>query len=123
MPTGEEAPAVRREFEDLVVKMFVATDELDWSTLESCFTEESSTLDRCEPDSGAPDLSFSSLKRAAIVTGPEHCCRRSVRRQETVAGALRAPEDVARNAVFLAASPTNAITGESVVASHRRLMQ
>ncbi|MCI4431561.1 MAG: nuclear transport factor 2 family protein [Burkholderiales bacterium] len=39
MPTSPEAPAVRQEVEDVVVKMFVATDERDWPTLESCFTD------------------------------------------------------------------------------------
>ena len=39
MPTNPEAPAVRQEVEDVVVKMFVATDERDWPTLESCFTD------------------------------------------------------------------------------------
>ncbi len=39
MPTSPEALAVRQDLEDVVVKMFVATDERDWSTLESCFTD------------------------------------------------------------------------------------
>jgi len=39
MPTREDAFAVRQEVEDLVVRMFVATDEQDWPTLESCFTD------------------------------------------------------------------------------------
>jgi hypothetical protein len=33
-----EAIAMRMEVEDVVVRMFVATDERDWATLESCFT-------------------------------------------------------------------------------------
>jgi hypothetical protein len=39
MPTSPEALVVRQEVEDVVVKMFVATDERDWPTLESCFTD------------------------------------------------------------------------------------
>jgi hypothetical protein len=39
MPTSPEALAVRQNVEDLVVKMFIATDERDWPTLESCFTD------------------------------------------------------------------------------------
>ncbi len=39
MPAKPEDIAVRQEVEDLVVKMFVATDERDWTTLESCFTD------------------------------------------------------------------------------------
>jgi len=29
----------RLEIEDVVIRLFVATDERDWATLESCFTE------------------------------------------------------------------------------------
>jgi hypothetical protein len=39
MPASFEALAIRQEVEDVVVKMFVATDERDWPTLESCFTD------------------------------------------------------------------------------------
>ena len=39
MPAKPEDIAVRQEVEDVVVKMFVATDERDWTTLESCFTD------------------------------------------------------------------------------------
>jgi hypothetical protein len=39
MPADTEALAVRQQVEDLVVKMFVATDERDWAALESCFTD------------------------------------------------------------------------------------
>jgi 3-phenylpropionate/cinnamic acid dioxygenase small subunit len=38
MPLTPEEVATRLEVEDLVIKMFVATDERDWSTLEACFT-------------------------------------------------------------------------------------
>ncbi len=39
MPTSDDRLAARQEVEDLVIRMFVATDERDWSTLESCFTD------------------------------------------------------------------------------------
>jgi len=39
MSTSPQALAVRQEVEDVVVRMFVATDERDWPTLEACFTE------------------------------------------------------------------------------------
>jgi hypothetical protein len=39
MPLALEEVASRIEVEDLVVKMFVATDERDWPTLETCFTD------------------------------------------------------------------------------------
>jgi hypothetical protein len=39
MPTSAQNLAARQEAEDVVVRMFVATDERDWPTLESCFTD------------------------------------------------------------------------------------
>ena len=39
MATTPEAVAVRQDVEDVVVRMFVATDERDWPTLEACFTD------------------------------------------------------------------------------------
>jgi len=39
MPANPDALAVRQQAEDHVVKMFVATDERDWATLESCFND------------------------------------------------------------------------------------
>jgi len=39
MSMNSEALALRQEVEDLVIKMFVATDERDWAALESCFTD------------------------------------------------------------------------------------
>ena len=39
MPLTPEELATRVEVEDQVVKMFVATDERDWSALEACFTD------------------------------------------------------------------------------------
>lgn len=38
MPTAPD-PATRQDVEDVVVRMFVATDERDWTTLERCFTD------------------------------------------------------------------------------------
>ncbi len=43
--------------------------------------------------------------------------------KETVDGEFTTVEDVARTAVFLAAFPTNALTGQSIVASHGWFMQ
>ncbi len=34
-----KALVARQEVEDLVVKMFVATDERDWAVVETCFTD------------------------------------------------------------------------------------
>jgi hypothetical protein len=53
MPASPEALAVRLEVEDVVVKMFVATDERDWPTLESCFTDPF-VLDMTSMVGGAP---------------------------------------------------------------------
>ncbi len=39
MPMRPEDLVSRREVEDAVIRMFVATDERDWPTVESCFTE------------------------------------------------------------------------------------
>ena len=38
MPATQDL-AARQEVEDVVVRMFVATDERDWATLESCFAD------------------------------------------------------------------------------------
>ena len=48
---------------------------------------------------------------------------RDVMLKETVDGEFTTTEDVARLAVFLAAFPTNALTGQSVVVSHGWSMQ
>jgi SnoaL-like domain len=39
MPLTPEEVATRIEVEDQVIKMFVATDERDWSALEACFMD------------------------------------------------------------------------------------
>ncbi len=39
MPMRPEDLVSRREVEDAIIRMFVATDERDWPTVESCFTE------------------------------------------------------------------------------------
>jgi hypothetical protein len=38
MPTTQDL-ATRQDIEDVVVRMFVATDDRDWTTLERCFTD------------------------------------------------------------------------------------
>jgi 3-hydroxybutyrate dehydrogenase len=43
--------------------------------------------------------------------------------KETVDGEFTTVDDVARTAVFLAAFPTNALTGQSIVVSHGWFMQ
>jgi len=53
MPTTPESLVVRQEVEDLVVRMFVATDERDWATLESCFTDPF-VLDMTSMTGGSP---------------------------------------------------------------------
>ena len=45
--------AIRQAVEDAVVRMFVATDERDWPTLESCFTNPF-TLDMTSMVGGEP---------------------------------------------------------------------
>ena len=45
--------AVRQEVEDVVVRLFVATDERDWSTLESCLSDPL-TLDMTSLTGGSP---------------------------------------------------------------------
>ena len=37
MPSPADRPSARQDVEDAVVRMFVAADERDWPTLESCF--------------------------------------------------------------------------------------
>lgn len=46
-------PALRQGVEDAVVRMFVATDERDWQTLEDCFTNPF-VLDMTSMVGGAP---------------------------------------------------------------------
>lgn len=46
-------PAIRLAVEDAVVRMFVATDERDWPTLQDCFTDPF-TLDMTSLVGGAP---------------------------------------------------------------------
>jgi hypothetical protein len=53
MPTSLEDLATRQAVEDAVVRMFVATDERDWPTVESCFTEPF-TLDMTSMVGGSP---------------------------------------------------------------------
>ena len=53
MSISLEALAARQDVEDVVVKMFVATDERDWPTLESCFTDPF-VLDMTSMVGGAP---------------------------------------------------------------------
>jgi hypothetical protein len=53
MPTSPDVLGTRQEVEDVVVKMFVATDERDWPTLESCFTDPF-VLDMTSMIGGAP---------------------------------------------------------------------
>jgi 3-hydroxybutyrate dehydrogenase len=43
--------------------------------------------------------------------------------KETVDGEFTTVEDVAQTALFLAAFPSNALTGQSVVVSHSWFMQ
>jgi 3-hydroxybutyrate dehydrogenase len=48
---------------------------------------------------------------------------KNVMLRETVDGEFTSLEDVAATAVFLAAFPTNALTGQSIVVSHGHFMQ
>lgn len=45
--------ATRQQIEDVVVRMFVATDERDWATLKACFTDPF-VLDMTSMVGGAP---------------------------------------------------------------------
>ena len=53
MPTSVTDLALRLDVEDAVVRMFVATDERDWATLEDCFTNPF-TLDMTSLVGGTP---------------------------------------------------------------------
>jgi hypothetical protein len=53
MPAAPTNPTLRQAVEDAVVRMFVATDERDWATLETCFTDPF-TLDMTSMVGGAP---------------------------------------------------------------------
>ena len=53
MTAVNDALAARMAVEDTVVRMFVATDERDWATLETCFTDPF-TLDMTSMVGGAP---------------------------------------------------------------------
>lgn len=44
---------IRQQIEDAVIRMFIATDERDWPTLESCFTDPF-VLDMTSMAGGAP---------------------------------------------------------------------
>ena len=53
MTASVDGLAARQAVEDTVVRMFVATDERDWPTLESCFTDPF-TLDMTSMAGGKP---------------------------------------------------------------------
>lgn len=53
MTVAADAWSTRLAAEDTVVRMFVATDERDWSTLQDCFTDPF-TLDMTSMVGGAP---------------------------------------------------------------------
>ncbi len=53
MPMRPEDLVARKEVEDAVIRMFVATDERDWPTVESCFTDPF-TLDMTSMVGGSP---------------------------------------------------------------------
>jgi len=53
MTASMDGLAARLAVEDTVVRMFVATDERDWPTLESCFTDPF-TLDMTSMAGGKP---------------------------------------------------------------------
>ncbi len=53
MTVVTDALAARMAVEDTVIRMFVATDERDWPTLETCFTDPF-TLDMTSMTGGTP---------------------------------------------------------------------
>ncbi len=55
MPASVDALFARQAVEDAVIRMFVATDERDWPTLEGCFTDPF-TLDMTSMVGGVPAL-------------------------------------------------------------------
>lgn len=55
MTTQAPDIATRLEVEDTVVRMFVATDERDWTTLQDCFTNPI-TLDMTSMAGGVPEI-------------------------------------------------------------------
>lgn len=68
MPTPSEILAVRQQVEDLVVSMFVATDERDWETLKTCFTDPF-VLDMTSMVGGSPASMTPSQVAAAWAEG------------------------------------------------------
>lgn len=58
----------RLEVEDVIVRLFVATDERDWTTLESCFTD-SFLLDMTSLVGGTPITMKPSDVSSAWATG------------------------------------------------------
>lgn len=68
MPAPLEDLAARLAAEDRVVRMFVATDERDWPTLEDCFTDPF-TLDMSSMVGGAPATMTPSQVAAAWADG------------------------------------------------------
>jgi hypothetical protein len=55
MPVSPEDLVSRQQVEDAVVRLFVATDERDWPTVESCFTEPF-VLDMTSMVKGSPAM-------------------------------------------------------------------
>jgi len=58
----------RLEIEDVIIRLFVATDERDWTTLESCFTD-SFTLDMTSLVGGTPTAMKPNEISSAWATG------------------------------------------------------
>ena len=67
------------------------------------------------------DLSFDAGKATAAEITADVI--RTVMLKETVDGEFTTTQDVAQTAVFLAAFPTNALTGQSITVSHGWHMQ
>lgn len=68
MPSPSEILAVRQQVEDLVIRMFVATDERDWETLKTCFTDPF-VLDMTSMVGGGPSTMSPSQVAAAWAEG------------------------------------------------------
>lgn len=68
MPSTSEILASRQQVEDLVIRMFVATDERDWETLKTCFTDPF-VLDMTSMVGGSPSTMSPSQVAAAWAEG------------------------------------------------------
>lgn len=68
MSTSPQDLVVRQQVEDTVIRMFVATDERDWPTVEACFTDPF-VLDMTSMVGGSPATMTARQVAAAWADG------------------------------------------------------